>query len=377
MVGNQLKLIAQTASQDERVGAAIAEAFDKVGKYGIVTLEGGGATAATVEVIQGIQIDRGFVTDAFVTDAGTAECRLDEPAILLSEFKIGALKDLLPLLEMIVQAGKQLLIVAEDVEGEALSTLILNQRAGRLRVCAIRAPGFGDRRRHLLEDLAILTGGIAFTATTGRAISSIQLSDLGTARSVLVNDSQTTIVEGRAKEEAVDERIRYLSAQMGRTNNPMERDKLQERLAWLAGAVAIIRTGGITPAESADRRAVFANAMHATQSAIQTGWVVGGGWAGAYAAQVIRGLEGLSKADRDAHDCVASALEAPIRYLYPGREPKKVLQEKEKITADGVLDSTGLHSQGLRIAWAHVKSIVQTGTWDVAEIPSDTDNDDE
>jgi chaperonin GroEL len=370
VVGVQLALVGKTAAKDDAVGTVMAEAYERVGKYGIVTIEPGpSAPRATVDVSQGIQLDRGFVSELFVTDTRTAECVLDEPVILLSEFRLTSMKEFLPVLEEVARVGKQLLILADSVEGEALAALTLNHQKGTLRACAIRAPGHADRRRQVLEDLAVLTGGFAFTAAAGRLPESVRLSDLGSARTARVNSSQTTIIEGKGRQSDIEDRVHYISAELGRTNDAYGREKLQERLAMIAGAVAVIRPGGMTPSESDDRMEVYANAMYACRAAIQDGWVVGGGWAEAYAAHAVRTLEALDEPDRVAHECVTAALESPLMHL-PGKfaSPSDLISRAEQLSSDGVLDSTSLVSRSLAIAWSHVKEVIQTGVWDISDL---------
>lgn len=369
VTGEQLRQVAQTAAQDADFGAMMAEAFERVGKYGVVTVEGTPGSPV-IEVSQGVQIDRGFLSEAFVTHPRTAECVLEEPLILLCEFKLNSLREMLSLLEEVARAGRQLLIIAEDVEGEALSTLTINQKRSRLRTCAVKAPGFGERRRPLLEDLASLTGGVAFTLEGGRSLASARLADLGSARTVVSTRTQTTILEGRGQQDVIDSRIQYIKAELDQADEFMEKDQLQERLANIAGAVAVVRAGGITAAEAVDRAVTLTNAMHACQAAIQGGWVTGGGWTAATVARVVRKLESLDPVDRAAHDCLVQALETLVGLL-PAAESStesELAIAKAHIQATGLLDPTLLLSRGISIAWSHVRTIVQTGAWDIAPI---------
>jgi chaperonin GroEL len=371
VTGAQLRQVAQTAAQAADIGALVVDAFERVGKYGVVTVEKT-VGPSSIEVNQGIQIDRGFLSEAFVTSPRTAECALEEPLILLCEFKLTSLREVLPLLEEVARAGRQLLIVAEDVEGEALSTLIVNQRRGTLKVCAIKSPGFGDRRRHLLEDLATLTGAVAFTSDGGRSLASARLTDLGSSRMIVATRSQTTILEGRGKPDAIEQRVEYIKAELKGVVDLVEREKLQERLANIGGAVAVIRSGGVTPAEASDRSVTIANAMHACQAAVQSGWVPGGGWTAANAAKTVRALESLDPTDRAAHRCIAQPLEALSRnlpVLMDSSTDGDLAAARQRIEAAGVLDATLLLSRGLSVAWSHVRAVIQTGAWDVAAIP--------
>ncbi len=313
------KEIAQVASisanNDTTIGELIAEAMEKVGKDGVITVEEAKGTETTVEVVEGMQFDRGYLSPYFVTNPDTMEVILEDPFILLHDKKISAIKDLLPILEKVAQSGRSLLIVAEDVEGEALATLVVNKLRGTLRVAAVKAPGFGDRRKAMLEDIAILTGGTVISEEKGFKLENATLSMLGQAKKVVIDKDTTTIVEGAGKPEDIKRRINEIKAQIEKTTSDYDREKLQERLAKLSGGVAVLKVGAATEVEMKEKKARVEDALHATRAAVEEGIVPGGGVA---YLRVLPKLEGLTGANEDQNtgiDIVRRALEAPIRQI--------------------------------------------------------------
>src|SRR5262249_41560185 len=255
----------------------IAEAMEKVGKDGVITVEESRTLETSLEVVEGMQFDRGYLSPYFVTDPERMECVLEDAMILIHEKKISSMKDLLPLLEQVAGQGKPLVVVAEDVEGEALATLVVNKLRGTLQVCAVKAPGFGDRRKAMLQDIATLTGGKAITEDLGIKIENIQLQDLGRAKKIVVDKENTTIVEGAGKRADIEGRVKQIRAQIEETTSDYDREKLQERLAKLVGGVAVIRVGAATETELKEKKARVEDAMHATKAAVEEGIVPGGG----------------------------------------------------------------------------------------------------
>lgn len=272
-----IQQVASISGNDPEIGKLIAEAMDKVGKDGVITVEEAKGTTTTVEVVEGMEFDRGYISHYFVTNAETMEAVLEEPYILIYEKKISNVHDLLPLLEKIVQAGKPLLIIAEDVEGEALATLVVNRIRGTLNVCAVKAPGFGDRRKAMLEDIAILTGGTFISEDLGHKLENVTLEMLGRARRVQVDKESTTIIEGFGDKKAVTGRIELIKRQIDETDSDYDREKLQERLAKLAGGVAVIHVGAATETELKEKKHRIEDAVHATRAAVEEGIVAGGG----------------------------------------------------------------------------------------------------
>jgi chaperonin GroEL len=312
------KEIAQVATiasnNDTVIGDLIAEAMEKVGKDGVITVEEAKATATTLDLVEGMQFDRGYLSPYFVTHPERMEVVLEDALVLIHEKKLGVMKDMLPLLEQVVRAGKPLLILAEDVEGEALATLVVNKLRGTLQVCAVKAPGFGDRRKAMLEDIATLTGGKAITEDLGTRLESIKLEDLGKARKVLVDKDNTTIIEGAGQAPALASRIKQLRVQIEETTSDYDREKLQERLAKLAGGVAIIKVGAATETEMKERKARVEDALNATRAAVEEGIVPGGGVALFRAADALDSLK-LSGDEGTGVAIVRRALEEPIRTI--------------------------------------------------------------
>src|SRR5512146_1510485 len=280
-VAGDMTAIAQvgtiSANNDETIGRIIAEAMKKVGKDGVITVEESRTMETQLEVVEGMQFDRGYLSPYFVTDPERMEAVLEDPYILIHEKKISSMKDLLPLLEQIAKSGRPLLIIAEDVEGEALATLVVNKLRGTLQVCAVKAPGFGDRRKAMLQDIAILTGGKAITEALGIKLESVQLSDLGQAKKDTVDQDNTTIAEGKGSAKDIEGRVKEIRAQVDKTTSDYDREKLQERLAKLVGGVAVIKVGAATETEMKEKKARVEDAMHATRAAVEEGIVPGGG----------------------------------------------------------------------------------------------------
>jgi chaperonin GroEL len=377
---------AVSANNDFTIGSIIAEAMKKVGKDGVITVEESRTMETELEVVEGMQFDRGYLSPYFVTDPERMECVLENPLILIHEKKISSMKDLLPLLEQIAKSGKPLVIVAEEVEGEALATLVVNKLRGTLQCCAVKAPGFGDRRKAMLEDIATLTGGKAITEDLGIKLENVKLEDLGKARKVTIDKDNTTIVEGSGKSEAIEGRVKQIRAQIEETTSDYDREKLQERLAKLVGGVAQIKVGAATETEMKEKKARVEDAMHATKAAVEEGIVPGGGVA---LARSIHALEKL-KADEDEQigiNIVKRALEEPLRMIVSnaGWEGAVVV---EKVRANsnpnfgfnaqtetfgdlveaGVIDPTKVTRTALQNA-ASIASLLLTTEALVSEIP--------
>ena len=322
------------ANNDKTIGDLIAEAMEKVGKDGVITVEEAKAMETTLEVVEGMQFDRGYLSPYFVTDAERMECVLEDALILIHEKKLSVMKDMLPLLEQVARAGKPLLIIAEDVEGEALATLVVNKLRGTLHTCAVKAPGFGDRRKAMLEDIAILTGGKAITEDLGIKLENIKLEDLGRAKKVVVDKDNTTIVEGSGKASAIEGRIKQIRAQIDETTSDYDREKLQERLAKLAGGVAVIKVGAATETAMKEKKARVEDALNATRAAVEEGIVPGGGVALLRASKAIDRLK-VEGDEKVGAQIVKRALEEPIRQIVEnaGLEGSVVV---EKVKAETV-----------------------------------------
>src|SRR5881409_648393 len=312
------KEIAQVATiasnNDKTIGNLIAEAMEKVGKDGVITVEESKSADTVLDVVEGMQFDRGYLSPYFVTDAERMECVLEDALILIHEKKISVMKDMLPLLEQVARAGKPLLIIAEDVEGEALATLVVNKLRGTLHTCAVKAPGFGDRRKAMLEDIAILTGGKAITEDLGIKLENIKLDDLGRTKKVVVDKDNTTIVEGNGKQSAIEGRIKQIRAQIDETTSDYDREKLQERLAKLAGGVAVVKVGAATETAMKEKKARVEDSLNATRAAVEEGIVPGGGVALLRAAKALDHLT-LTGDEATGAQIVRRALEEPIRRI--------------------------------------------------------------
>ena len=303
-----------SANNDSTIGNIIAEAMDKVGKEGVITVEEAKSMETTLDVVEGMQFDRGYLSPYFVTDAERMEVVLENPMLLIFEKKISSMKDLLPILEQVAKSGRPLLIIAEDIEGEALATLVVNKLRGTLQVAAVKAPGFGDRRKAMLEDVAILTGGLVISEETGRKLESATLDDLGTAKRVVIDKDDTTIIDGSGDQGQIEGRVNQIRAQIEETSSDYDREKLQERLAKLIGGVAVIKVGAATETEMKEKKARVEDALNATRAAVEEGIVPGGGVA------LLRTLGALEKLKLDGDqqagaNIVMRALEEPIRWI--------------------------------------------------------------
>ncbi|OQB16363.1 MAG: 60 kDa chaperonin [Candidatus Omnitrophica bacterium ADurb.Bin205] len=303
-----------SANGDETIGNLLADAMDKVGKDGVVTVEEAKSMATTLDVVEGMQFDQGYLSPYFVTDAERMECVLEEPYILIYEKKISAVKDIIPLLEKTAQQGKPLLIISEEVEGEALATLVVNKIRGTLNVCAVKAPGYGDRRKAMLEDIAILTGGRAIAEDLGIKLENIQMSDLGKAKRIKVDKENTTIIEGAGKTSDIKGRIEQIKKEIDKTDSDYDREKLQERLAKLSGGVAVVNVGAATETEMKEKKARVEDALHATRAAVEEGIVPGGGVALLRTVPRVEALK-LEGDEKIGVDIVRRSLEEPIRQI--------------------------------------------------------------
>jgi chaperonin GroEL len=303
-----------SANNDRQIGTIIAEAMKKVGKDGVITVEESRTMETTLEVVEGMQFDRGYLSPYFVTDPERMECNLEDAYILIHEKKISSMKDLLPLLEQTARAGKPLLVIAEDVEGEALATFVVNKLRGTLQCAAVKAPGFGDRRKAMLEDIATLTGGKAITEDLGIKLENVKMEDLGRAKKITIDKDNTTIVEGAGKSAAIEGRVKQIRAQVEETTSDYDKEKLQERLAKLVGGVAVIKVGAATETELKEKKARVEDAMHATRAAVEEGIVPGGGVA---LVRCIAALDGLKVSGDESIgvNIVKRALEEPMRQI--------------------------------------------------------------
>ena len=375
-----------SANNDETIGKIIAEAMKKVGKDGVITVEESKTLETQLEVVEGMQFDRGYLSPYFVTDPERMEVALENAYILINEKKISSMKDLLPLLEQIAKSGKPLLIIAEDVEGEALATLVVNKLRGTLQVAAVKAPGFGDRRKAMLQDIAILTGGKAITEDLGIKLENVQISDLGQAKKITIDKDNTTVVEGKGKHAEIEGRVKEIRSQVEKTTSDYDREKLQERLAKLVGGVAVIKVGAATETEMKEKKARVEDAMHATRAAVEEGIVPGGGVALARCAAALDKV----KAEGDEQigiNIVKRAITEPLRQIVEnaGEEGAvilgKVLESKETnygfnaftneyedLVKAGVLDPTKVVRTALQNAGS-IASLMLTTEALVAEIP--------
>jgi chaperonin GroEL len=318
-----------SANWDKTIGEIIADAMDKVGKDGTITVEEAKSIETTLDVVEGMQFDKGYLSPYFVTNAEAMEAALENPYILINEKKISSLKDMLPLLEKVAKAGRPLLIIAEDVEGEALATLVVNKLRGTLQVCAVKAPGFGDRRKAMLEDIAVLTGGRCITEDLGIKLENVKLDDLGRAKRVTIDKESTTIVEGEGKQSDIQGRVSQIRRQIEETTSDYDREKLQERLAKLAGGVAVINVGAATETEMKEKKARVEDALHATRAAVEEGIVPGGGVAFIRAQKALDNIKGLEGDEKVGVQIVRRAIEEPTRQLADnaGQEGALIVQE--------------------------------------------------
>ncbi len=304
-----------SANNDKTIGDLIADAMDKVGKDGVITVEEAKGTETELELVEGMQFDRGYLSPYFVTDSESMEAVLEDPYILIHDKKISAMKDLLPILEKVAQSGKGLLIIAEDLEGEALATLVVNKLRGTLRVVAVKAPGFGDRRKAMLEDIAILTGGTVISEERGFKLENATIEYLGTAKKVVVDKDNTTIVEGAGKTDDIKKRINEIKAQIEKTTSDYDREKLQERLAKLSGGVAVLKIGAATEVEMKEKKARVEDALHATRAAVEEGIVPGGGVALVRASKALENLEGENADQTTGIKIIQRALSEPLKQI--------------------------------------------------------------
>ena len=377
-----------SANNDATIGKIIAEAMDKVGKDGVITVEEAKTLETSLEVVEGMQFDRGYLSPYFVTNPDRMEVVLENPIILIHEKKISSMKDLLPLLEQVARLSRPLLIIAEDLEGEALATLVVNKLRGTLQGAAVKAPGFGDRRKAMLEDVAILTNGKAITEDLGLKLENIRVEDLGKAKKVTIDKDNTTIVEGDGSQQAIAGRVKQIRAQIEETTSDYDREKLQERLAKLVGGVAIIKVGAATETEMKEKKARVEDAMHATKAAVEEGIVAGGGVALLRGAQALEGLK-LKGDQRIGVNIVRRALEEPMRWIAQnaGFEGSIVVQkvreakhedegfnaqtEKyENLIKAGVIDPTMVVRAALQNAGS-IASLLLTTEAMVADIPEE------
>jgi chaperonin GroEL len=379
-----------SANNDSTIGNIIAEAMKKVGKDGVITVEESKTMETQLDVVEGMQFDRGYLSPYFVTDPERMEAVLEDPYILIHEKKISGMKDLLPLLEQIARGGKPLLIIAEDVEGEALATLVVNKLRGTLQAVAVKAPGFGDRRKAMLQDIATLTGGRALTEDLGIKLENVQLQDLGRAKRVTIDKDNTTIVEGRGKSADIQGRVKEIRAQIEKTTSDYDREKLQERLAKLVGGVAVIKVGAATETEMKEKKARVEDAMHATRAAVEEGIVPGGGVALVRSTAAVEKLaESLHGDERIGANIVKRALEEPLRQIVEnaGEEGAivvgKIRESKdnsfgynaqtnkfEDLVAAGVLDPTKVTRTALQNAGS-IAGLMLTTEALVSEIPEE------
>jgi chaperonin GroEL len=348
-----------SANWDEEIGGIIAEAMDKVGKDGTITVEEAKGIETTLDVVEGMQFDKGYLSPYFVTDSETMDCNLEDAYILIHEKKISNLKDLLPVLEKIAKTGKPLLIIAEDVEGEALAALVVNKLRGTLNIAAVKAPGFGDRRKAMLEDIAILTGGRCITEDLGFKLENIELDDLGEAKRITIGKEETVIVEGAGGSEAISGRVGQIRKQIADTTSDYDREKLQERLAKLAGGVAVINVGAATESEMKEKKARVEDALHATRAAVEEGIVPGGGTALIRATSQIGDL-GLSGDEATGASIAISAIEAPLRQLAANAGLEGALIVEKVKNASG--------NEGYNVATGEYVDLIESGVVDPTKV---------
>jgi chaperonin GroEL len=386
VAGNMVSQVGTiSANNDETIGRIIADAMDKVGKDGVITVEEAKSMDTSLDVVEGMQFDRGYLSPYFVTDPERMEVVLENPVILIHEKKIGSMKDLLPVLEQVARLGRPLLIVAEDIEGEALATLVVNKLRGTLNVAAVKAPGFGDRRKAMLEDIAILTGGKAVTEDLGLKLENLKMEDLGSAKKITIDKDHTTIIEGAGATSAIEGRVKQLRTQVEDSTSDYDREKLQERLAKLVGGVAVIKVGAATETEMKEKKARVEDAMHATKAAVEEGIVPGGGVALLRASKVLGTLQ-LGGDRQIGVNIVARAIEEPMRWIAinAGHEGSIVVQKVRELAGNagfnaltetyedlvlaGVIDPTKVVRSALQNA-SSIASLLLTTEALVCEIP--------
>jgi chaperonin GroEL len=354
------QVAAVSANWDFEIADKIAEAMDKVGKDGTITVEEAKSIETTLEVVEGMQFDKGYLSPYFVTNAETMEAKQEDPYILIYEKKISNLKDMLPLLEKAARAGKPLLIIAEEVEGEALATLVVNKLRGTLNVCAVKAPGFGDRRKAMLEDIAVLTGGKFISEDLGIKLESIELTDLGRAKSVVIDKENTTIVEGNGKSSDIQGRVNLLRRQIEETTSDYDREKLQERLAKLAGGVAVINVGAATESEMKEKKMRVEDALHATRAAVEEGIVAGGGVALIRCISAIEAVKTSNDDEAIGVSIVKRAVESPLRALAAnaGVEGSVIVEAVKKAKGN----------EGYNVATGEYEDLVKAGIVDPKKV---------
>ena len=379
-----------SANSDDSIGQIIAEAMDKVGKEGVITVEDGKSLANELDVVEGMQFDRGYLSPYFINNQASQQVELDDPYILIHDKKVSNVRELLPVLEAVAKAGKPLLIVAEEVEGEALATLVVNTIRGIVKVAAVKAPGFGDRRKAILEDIAILTNGQVISEEVGLQLEKATINDLGRAKRVVITKENTTIIDGAGEAERIQSRIGQIKAQIEETSSDYDREKLQERVAKLAGGVAVIKVGAATEVEMKEKKARVEDALHATRAAVEEGVVAGGGVALIRALKAVEGLKG-DNTDQDLGIAITRrALEAPLRAIVAnaGDEPSVIVAKVKEGTGNfgynaangefgdmlvmGILDPTKVTRTALQHA-ASVAGLAITTEAIVAEVPKKDD----
>ncbi|MEG3792354.1 chaperonin GroEL [Lysobacter sp. CCNWLW3] len=375
-----------SANSDADIGDLIAQAMDKVGKEGVITVEDGSGLENELDVVEGMQFDRGYLSPYFINNQQSMSAELDDPFVLLYDKKISNVRDLLPVLEGVAKAGKPLLIVAEEVEGEALATLVVNTIRGIVKVCAVKAPGFGDRRKAMLEDMAVLTGGTVISEEVGLQLEKATIKDLGRAKKVQVSKENTTIIDGAGDGDSIQARIKQIKAQIEETSSDYDREKLQERVAKLAGGVAVIKVGASTEIEMKEKKARVEDALHATRAAVEEGIVPGGGVALLRAKAAIAGLKGANEDQNHGIQIALRAMEAPLREIVTnaGEEPSVILNKVQEgsgafgynaangeygdMLEFGILDPTKVTRTALQNA-ASIAGLMITTEAMVAELP--------
>jgi chaperonin GroEL len=379
-----------SANNDATIGNIIAEAMDKVGKEGVITVEEAKSMETSLDVVEGMQFDRGYLSPYFVTDPEKMVASLEDPYILIHEKKISNMKDLLPVLEQIAKMGKPLMIIAEDVDGEALATLVVNKLRGTLNACAVKAPGFGDRRKAMLEDIAILTGGTMIAEDLGIKLENISVNDLGTAKRVVVDKDTTTIVDGAGSKEKIEGRVKQIRAQIEETTSDYDREKLQERLAKLIGGVAVINVGAATETEMKEKKARVEDALNATRAAVEEGIVAGGGTALIRCLDVLDNISVDDEDEQHGINIIRRAIEEPLRQIaYNAGHEGSIVVERvkeasgnegfnaakgtyEDLIAAGIIDPTKVTRSALQNA-ASVSGLLLTTEAMIAEVPKDED----
>jgi chaperonin GroEL len=378
-----------SANNDKTIGDLIAEAMEKVGKDGVITVEEAKSMTTSLDVVEGMQFDRGYISPYFVTNAERMECSVEEPLILINEKKISSMKDLLPILEQVAKMGKPLVIIAEEVEGEALATLVVNKLRGTLNVAAVKAPGFGDRRKAMLEDIAILTGGQVISEDLGIKLENVKLTDLGRAKRVTIDKDNSTIVEGYGDPKKIEGRVKQIKAQIEETTSDYDREKLQERLAKIVGGVAVINVGAATETEMKEKKARVEDALHATKAAVEEGIVPGGGTAYLRCVKALDTIKDVPAEQKVGLDIIRRALEEPIRQIVNNaggeasvvvgkvREDKNVnsgydaaKDEYVDMIKAGIIDPTKVSRTALQNA-ASVAGLMLTTEVMITEIPEE------